>query len=158
MQLRRKVKGTGNRRLGTAVVLGILAVLMLGPGCTREADLKFESTYQAVVLDNGQVFIGKLEQSGSAYPLLRDVFYIQRLTEGDKKEVKNVLLKRGNEWHKPDYMRLNARHIVMIEPVAPESRMALLIQEAKAPPAAAPPAAPLPAAIPKEGQKPPAGK
>ena len=153
MQLRRKVKGTGNRRLGTAVVLGILAVLMLGPGCTREADLKFESTYQAVVLDNGQVFIGKLEQSGSAYPLLREVFYIQRLTDGDKKEVKNVLLKRGNEWHKPDYMRLNARHIVMIEPVAPESRMAKLIQEAKASPTAAPPAA-----IPKEGQKPPAGK
>ena len=158
MQLRRKVKGKGNRRLGTAAVLGDLAVLMLGPGCTREADLKFETTYQAVVLDNGQVFIGKLEQGGSAYPLLREVFYIQRLTEGDKKEVKNVLLKRGNEWHKPDYMRLNARHIVLIEPVAPESRMAKLIQEAKAPPAAAPPAAPPPAAIPKEGQKPPAGK
>jgi hypothetical protein len=158
MQLRHKVKGKSNRLPGAAVVLGVLAVLMLGPGCTREADLRFETTYQAVLLDTGQVFIGKLEQSGSAYPLLREVFYIQRLTEGDKKEVKNVLLKRGNEWHRPDYMRLNARHIVMIEPVAPESRMAKLIQEAKSPPAAAPPVSPPPTTTPKEEQKPPTSR
>jgi len=60
------------------------------------------------------------------------------------------LIKRGGEWHKPEYMRINARHIVMIEPVAPESRMAKLIQEAKAAPAAP--------SLPKEGPKPPTGK
>jgi hypothetical protein len=125
--------GFGESRIvGLAVLLILLAAVILGPGCSREANLNFETAYQLVVLDNGQVYIGKLEQAGSDYPLLRDVFYLQRLVEGDKKEVKNVLVKRGGEWHLPEYMRINGRHIVMIEPVAPESRMAQLIKEAKA--------------------------
>jgi hypothetical protein len=125
--------GFGESRIvGLAVLLILLAAVILGPGCSREANLNFETAYQLVLLDNGQVYIGKLEQAGSDYPLLRDVFYLQRLVEGEKKEVKNVLVKRGGEWHMPEYMRINARHIVMIEPVAPESRMAQLIKEAKA--------------------------
>jgi hypothetical protein len=122
----------GKHLLSGTVMLAVLGALILGPGCSREADLRFETYYQAVFLDNGQVFIGKLEQAGSHYPLLRDVFYVQRQVEGDKKEVKNVLIKRGSEWHRPDYMRLNAQHIVLIEPVNPESRMAQLIKETKA--------------------------
>ena len=125
--------GFGESRIaGLAFLLILLAAVILGPGCSREANLNFETAYQLVLLDNGQVYIGKLEQAGSDYPLLKDVFYLQRLVEGEKKEVKNVLVKRGGEWHMPEYMRINARHIVMIEPVAPESRMAQLIKEAKA--------------------------
>jgi hypothetical protein len=133
--------GFGESRIaGIAVLLILLAALLLGPGCSREANLNFETAYQLVLLDNGQIYIGKLEQAGSDYPLLKDVFYLQRLVEGEKKEVKNVLVKRGGEWHMPEYMRINARHIVMIEPVAPESRMAQLIKEAKTarPPETAP--------------------
>jgi hypothetical protein len=59
----------------------------------------------------------------------------------EKKEARSVLVKRGSEWHAPDFMRINTRHILLIEPVAPDSRVALLIREAKNPPAAAPPAA-----------------
>ena len=133
MYMLRKFKGKEKRLLKAPVLIAILAVLILGPGCSREDDLRFETTYQTVFLDNGQVFIGKLEQGGSAYPLLRDVFYVQRQVKNDKnKEVTSLLIKRGDEWHRPDYMRINARHIIMIEPVAPESRMALLIKEAKA--------------------------
>ncbi len=146
------VKFQGNRHLCWAMALTLLVALIIGPGCSREADLSFETTYQVVFLDNGQAFIGKLEQAASPYPLLRDVFYVQRQVEGDKKEVKNILTKRGGEWHMPEYMRINGRHIVMIEPVAPESRMAKLIQEAKALPTVAPPAGQPSTAIPKEGQ------
>jgi hypothetical protein len=152
------VKFKGNHLLGWAAAFTVLLSLIIGPGCSREADLSFVTTYQVVFLDNGQAYIGKLEQAASPYPLLRDVFYVQRQVEGDKKEVKNVLTKRGGEWHMPEYMRLNARHIIMIEPVAPESRIAKLIQEAKGLPAVANPAEPPSMAIPKEGQKPPAGK
>lgn len=151
-------KFRGNRLFGWAAACTVLVALIIGPGCSREAELSFGTVYQVVLLDNGQAFIGKLEQAGSAYPLLRDVFYVQRQVEGDKKEVKNILTKRGGEWHMPEYMRLNARHIVMIEPVAPESRMAKLIQEAKALPAVAPSAGPPSTAIPKEDQKLPTGK
>jgi len=60
-------------------------------------------------------------------------------------------------------MRINGWHIVMIEPVSPESQMAQLIREAITPPPAEPPNAQPPAApaapsLPKEGPTPPAGK
>jgi hypothetical protein len=50
----------------------------------------------------------------------------------EKKEFKNLLIKRGAEWPTPDFMRINARHVVLIEPVSPNSRVAQLIKEAKA--------------------------
>ena len=105
-------------------------------GCTGN-DLRFPTEFQAVFLDNGQVFFGRLEDVGSSFLGLRDVFYVQRTVTPDKKEA-SVLIKRGIEWHGPDFMRINSRHVVYIEPVAPDSRVAQLIREAKKPPAPAP--------------------
>jgi hypothetical protein len=45
--------------------------------------------------------------------------------------VKNILLKRGNEWHTPDFMYLTGSNIVVIEPVSPTSRVAELIKDLK---------------------------
>lgn len=114
-------------------VILLAVVLVAGlSGCDRIGDtLSFKSEYQAIFLDNGQVFFGKLENGGSAHPLLREVYYIGSQTSADGKEVQNILLKRGNEWHGPDYMVLTASHIVMVEPIAPTSRVAALIQELK---------------------------
>ncbi|MGA7576546.1 MAG: hypothetical protein ACLQUW_02315 [Desulfobaccales bacterium] len=118
------------------------------PACGRD-NLKFPTEYQAVFLDNGQVFFGRLQDDGSSYVTLRDVFYIKQQASADKKEVKNVLVKRGSEWHAPDFMRINSRHIVFIEPVAPDSRVALLIREVETHPAAAAPQAETPPAQPQ---------
>jgi hypothetical protein len=114
--------------------------------CGR-GDLSFPTEYQAVFLDNGQVFFGRLQDDGSSYLTLRDVFYIKQQASPDKKEVKSILVKRGSEWHGPGFMRINSRHIVLIEPVAPDSQVALFIREVQAHPAAAAPA-PNPAAAP----------
>jgi hypothetical protein len=91
----------------------------------------FSTDYQAVFMDNGQVFFGKIENTGGDYPLLRDVYYIGRQQSPDGKEVRNILIKRGNEWHSPEYMYVNKQHIVVLEPVAANSRVAQLIKEAK---------------------------
>jgi hypothetical protein len=112
-----------------------LMILCLFPafsliGC-KDTTPKFTTEYQAVFMDNGQVFFGKLEQAGSDYPLLRDVYYVQSQSNPETKQVTSMLIKRGKEWHSPDVMYLNARHIVVIEPVAPDSRVAQLIKEAK---------------------------
>lgn len=104
--------------------------LLAGCGHARP-DISLKTDYQAVFLDNGQVFFGRLENAGSAYPLLRDVFYVQGSVDKETKQVKNVLMKRGSEWHGPDRMYINARHIVVIEPVSPDSKVAQLIKEAK---------------------------
>ena len=121
----------GLRALGLLILLFQLLLPVLA-GCTGGSDLSFPTEYQAVFLDNGQVFFGKLEDAGSPFLMLREVFYVQRTASPDKKEVKNLLVKRGGEWHGPDFMRINLRHVVLIEPVAPDSRMAHLIKEAKA--------------------------
>lgn len=131
-----------------AMFLLLLAALLGLAGC-GSSSLDFPTEYQAVYLDNGQIFFGKLSETGSPFPVMRDVFFVQTQMDRDKKEGKHLLIKRGvNEAHHPDFMRLNAQHIVVIEPVAPDSRVAQLIREAKMP---RPPET-------KEAPKTPAGK
>jgi hypothetical protein len=89
--------------------------------------VKFKSPYQAVLLTNGAVYFGKLEGLGTDYPILRDVFYIQNAVDPNTKQTSSVLIRRGKEWHGPDFMVLNARHVLLIEPVTPGSRVAQLI-------------------------------
>ncbi len=117
-----------NKALCAFVTIAILGLFLSACG---EQSPSFKTEYQAVFLDNGQVFFGKMENSGAAYPLLRNVYYIGRQASPDGKQVKNILVKRGNEWHGPEYMYLNRQHIVVIEPVSPTSRVAQLIKEAK---------------------------
>jgi hypothetical protein len=149
----------------TARIFSFLFILLLSAlfsGCTNGGDLSFPTEYQAVFLDNGQVFFGRLSAAAdSPYITLKDVFYVQRIITGEKKVARNILVKRGSEWHGPDFMRINTRHVVLIEPVAPDSRVALLIREAKAGPAARtspPPAAPPPPPAAAPAKKPHKGE
>ena len=127
------------RVLSCRTILLFCLLPALLTACGRD-DLKFPTEYQAVFLDNGQVFFGRLQDDGSSYLTLRDVFYIRQQASPDKKEVQDLLVKRGSEWHAPGFMRINSRHLVLIEPVAPDSRVALLIREVQAHPATATPA------------------
>jgi len=92
--------------------------------------VRFRTAYQAVLLTNGSVYYGKLEGLGGPFPVLRDVFYVQAAADPNTKQTTNVLIRRGKEWHAPDYMVLNANHILLVEPVTPGSRVANLIAEA----------------------------
>jgi hypothetical protein len=112
----------------------ILTSIFLIQGCSKsDQQIKIDTEYKAIFLDNGQAFFGRIEEVGSSYILLKDVFYVQSqvIQEKDKREVKSVLIKRGNEWHGPDLMYINVSHVVVIEPVSPNSRVAQLIKEAK---------------------------
>jgi hypothetical protein len=120
----------------------ILICSFVTNGCSKEGTsivnaepgevLKINTEYQSVFLDNGQVFFGKLENAGSKYPSLKDVYYIQSQEDPATKQVNNVLTKRGSELHGPDVMYINASHVIMIESVTSGSKVAQLIQEAKA--------------------------
>jgi len=90
-----------------------------------------DTPYQAVLLTNGAIYFGKLEGLGKPFPVLTDVFYIQSMTNDQTKQATSVLVKRGREPHAPDRMVLNASHIVLIEPVGRDSRVAQLIVDAK---------------------------
>ena len=110
-------------------VVGSVAALgyWLAPSHALAAKTK---GYQAVLLHNNQVYFGKLADLGSDYPVLTEAFYIQTTINQETKQQSNILLKRGKEWHAPDRMVLNARHIIMIEPVTDGSAVAKLIAEA----------------------------
>ena len=87
--------------------------------------------YYAILLTNGAVYFGHLEGLGSPFPVLHDVYYVQSAQNPNTKEVSNVLVKRGKEWHGPDRMIIADKSIVFIEPVGPDSKVAQLIAESK---------------------------
>jgi hypothetical protein len=126
-----------NRGVGNVLFVGAMAVIIVflaaGLYLARRAPagLKLETPYQAILLTNGQAYFGKLEGLGTPYPVLRDVFYVQSQTNAETRQVTNILVKRGKEWHGPDRMYLNASHIVLVEPVNPNSRVAELIHQAQ---------------------------
>lgn len=107
------------------------------------------SPYQAVFLDNGQVYFGRLSGFGSDRPVLRDVYYL-RLTQSlqESASAKNVnekpkvagstvpstsqemtLIKLGNELHGPvDEIMLNPGHVLFIEDLRKDSKVVLSIE------------------------------
>ena len=116
--------------LGCVAATATAGILLVAYG--TETNVKFDTAWQAVLLDNGSVYFGKLQGAGTDYPVLTDVYYVQSQMNQENKEVKNILIRRGNEWHSPDRMVLNARHIVLMEPVGPNSQVAKLIAQDKA--------------------------
>ena len=117
--------------------LAILAAALVLGGCAKTTEVALDKDsdtfegYQAVLLDNNQVYFGKVSGLGTPYPVLTDVFYIQSRVNPETNQATNVLLKRGKEWHAPKVMRLNNSHIIMVEPVSKGSTVAQLIQQAK---------------------------
>lgn len=127
----------GIRGMGLSAIANIVLSLIIVAGAavwsyqSRNAGVAMTTPYQAVLLTNGSAYFGRLENFGSKYPVLRDVFYVQSVQDPQTKQVKSILVKRGKEWHSPDRMVLNANMIVLVEPVSPGSRVAQLISEAK---------------------------
>jgi hypothetical protein len=117
------------------IVWFVAVVLLAGlTGCERGHRNKgpeIKTPYAAVLLDNGQLYYGKLANAGSKFPELTDVYYIQSSVNQESKAVTSVLVRRGNEWHGPDRMFLNEHHVVLIEPVGTGSKVAQLIEADK---------------------------
>jgi hypothetical protein len=84
----------------------------------------FDTPYQAILLDNGAAYYAKILKIDDDYVLLSDVYYVQPQVDTVTKQTRNVLVRRGTEWHAPDQSLLSSRHIVMIEPVTEKSKLA----------------------------------
>lgn len=118
--------------LGTSVAL-------LGGGCgvgQAPSQLQASTEYQAVFLNNGQAYFGKLDtkQQGQ-YLILRDIYYFQQLRplQGEGKENPDLsLMKLGNELHGPtDMMQINRDHVLFVEDMKDDARVVQAIKSYK---------------------------
>lgn len=158
------------------VVLVIVVVAVLFRDKWGGSKTAKSSDYQAVFLTNGQVYFGKLSDSGK-YLKLSDIFYLQvnqpqiqgsQQTEQQAQTQPQLqLVKLGNELHGPmDEMSINRDQVLFFEDMKADGKVMKAIIEYKAnpnagntgaqtpPPATGtpqtqtPPAAPAPAAAP----------
>lgn len=88
--------------------------------------------YQAVFLDSGQVYFGKLKARNGDFYSLTDVFYLQSGAVGLDQTSNLSLVKLGNEAHGPeDRMEINKEHILFIEDMKGDSKVVQAIQDYK---------------------------
>jgi hypothetical protein len=113
------------------VAVGLWAGLTACDRGDRQKGPEITTPYAAVMLDNNQLYYGKLANAGSEFPELTDVYYIQNQVNQETKAVTSVLMPRRNDVHGPDRMFLNEHHIVSIEPVGTGSKVAQLIEADK---------------------------
>lgn len=87
--------------------------------------------YQAVFLDNGQVYFGKLERTNDTFYILTDVYYLQSGVAIDQTSDLS-LTKLGNEAHGPtDRMEIHVDHILFIENMKSDASIVQAIQQYK---------------------------
>jgi len=127
-----------------AVLPAAITILVVAlSACSRSSSaLKIDTEYTSVFLDNGQIFVGKLEKVESSYVLLKDVFYIKSWVVQDKedqsRQIKNTISLRSEEANNPSYTYISTQHILVIEPVSANSKISELVRKAKAEKSATP--------------------
>lgn len=98
--------------------------------------------WQAIFLDNGQVYFGKVENDTTDPVILNEIYYLQviqplqQVEEGQTParpaQPQLSLVKLGNELHAPvDSMRINRSHIIFVEDLKPEGRVVGAIMDYK---------------------------
>jgi hypothetical protein len=98
------------------------------------------SDYQAVFLNNNQVYFGKIGNSmGSQFVELKDIYYLQVQQQIQPATSKNApatnisLVKLGGELHGPtDVMYINRDQILLIEDLRTDSNLVKAIDQYKA--------------------------
>lgn len=142
-----KKQKSANKLLLTIVIGAVIAVLGLATwllasmNSAASAPGVDANKYQAIFLNNGQVYFGNLVQVNDQYLKLTKVFYIQdsttdatsteksddQTTTGDKK-----LIKLGKEVHGPeDAMIINRDQVTMYENLKSDSEVTKLITQYK---------------------------
>ncbi|MFH0776452.1 MAG: hypothetical protein V1936_02465 [Patescibacteria group bacterium] len=84
-----------------------------------------DSTYQAVHLDTGETYFGKVTQANDDFVTLSDVFYFLD-------ESKKTLVKRGQNAEADDSLSVNRAHVLATENLSPDGAVLKAILKYKA--------------------------
>ena len=93
-----------------------------------------QSEFQAIFLDNGQVYFGQINKINNKQLFIKNIYYLQsdrsaKVTEKNKsQDIK--LIKFGHELHNPkDEMLINQEHVLFIENLKSDSKVVKAIKE-----------------------------
>lgn len=117
------------------VVAGHIAWQFMGAGAARPSN----DRYQAVFLDNGQVFFGKLKNTSGQYLRLEGAYYSKKqdipvdATEEQKAAVNNnvSLAKVGNEVYGPEStVQIRSEQVLFWQDLKSDSKVSKAIDDA----------------------------
>jgi len=129
-QLEEKKKGNLWLWIIIVFVLIVAGVIWWYKTPRLQDSMTLSGIYQSVFLDNGQVYFGKLKESGDDFYELTDVFYLQTGSAGIDQASNLSLAKLGSEAHGPeDKMQINKDHVLFIEDMKSESKVVKAIQD-----------------------------
>ena len=118
---RKTTKKTSRFNKKAALLVGILLLACIGAYIAWQtfSSQVMPNRYQAVFLDNGQVYFGKLHGYYGAHPYMTDVYYFQANSQTGNSEQSSgtqLLVKLGKEIHAPeDKLLLNKDAIQFVE-------------------------------------------
>jgi hypothetical protein len=124
--------------LFSATILGILLIVAIAIKTTsRENQYVDETKYQAVFLNGGQVYFGKVKNLNNDYVRMRDIYYLQVNQQVQPNAAASTaaandvsLVKLGCELHGPqDEMVINREQIVFWENLKTDGQVAKAVAE-----------------------------
>lgn len=125
----------------SSIITLIIAILVIALAVSYFVFFKdlLNKTYNAVFLDNNEVYFGKISSKNGDYIKLKDVFYL-RVTYTVKKDDKGQdyqepnyqIVKMGTEMHGPkDNMDISKEHVLFTQPLASDSQVLDVIDSYK---------------------------
>ena len=117
--------------VGTAVLLACIALAFTHSTNTNEVKYVTDSKYQAVFLNNGQVYFGKVASLNDKYVRMTDVFYLTQ--SGDSTSSNYSLVKLGcQQIHDPtDQMVINRDQVTFWENLQDNGKVVTSINQFK---------------------------
>lgn len=110
----------------TVLLVGITVLIFLFDGNNKQDKLVDTGKYQAVFLNGGQVYFGKIADVNDKFISLADIYYLQvnqSVQPGSKQSNNNfTLTKLGCELHRPqDVMVINQAQVIFWENLKDDS-------------------------------------
>ncbi len=131
----------------TALIVTLAVAFSLGGrgdslGGGSESKLVKQDKYQAVFLNGGQVYFGKIKEFNGRYIKLDDIYYLrvqQQVQPGSQEPKQDIsLAKLGNELHGPeDSMAINREQVIFWENLKDDGQVVKAIIDYKKNPDAA---------------------
>ncbi len=121
--------------VGSALLLAAVSLYLgFSGGLANESKKINTKEYQAVFLNNGQVYFGRIQSLNGKYVDLTNVFYIQNpnatTTTTEQSNNQLQLIKLGNELHGPeDEMIVNRDQVIFWENLKDSSQVVTKIKE-----------------------------